>query len=62
MVIEIIDDGVGLLPDFNSTDKRAAVWGTRLMRTIAHGLNAKLEFAKGDPGQIVRLELPRLRT
>lgn len=33
-----------------------------MMRTIAHGLNAKLELAKGDPGQIVRPELPRLRT
>ena len=34
--------------------------GARLMRGIAHDLGAELAFIKGNPGQIVRLELPQI--
>jgi len=30
------------------------------MRGIAHDLGAELAFIKGNPGQIVRLELPQI--
>jgi hypothetical protein len=30
------------------------------MRGIAHDLGAELAFIKGNPGQIVRLELPQM--
>lgn len=58
LLIEIIDDGTGAALNFRAAEKRALGSGARLMRNIAHDLGAVVAFLKGDPGQIVRLELP----
>lgn len=60
LLIEISDDGIGAPLDFAATDRPANGAGARLMRSIAHDLGAQVEFIKGSPGQIVRLELPLL--
>jgi two-component sensor histidine kinase len=60
LLIEIRDDGIGAPLDFAATDRPANGAGARLMRSIAHDLGAQVEFIKGSPGQIVRLELPLL--
>ena len=60
LLIEIRDDGIGAPLDFAAMDRPANGTGARLMRSIARDLGAQVEFIKGSPGQIVRLELPLL--
>jgi two-component sensor histidine kinase len=60
LVVEIIDDGAGTSLDFDAAAPQAIGSGARLMRGIAHDLGAELTFIKGNPGQIVRLELPQI--
>lgn len=58
LLIEITDDGTGAALDFRPSEKGATGSGARLMRNIAHDLGGGVTFLNGDPGQIVRLELP----
>jgi two-component sensor histidine kinase len=58
LLIEIMDDGVGLPSSFRACPKSETGAGARLMLSIAHDLGAYLTFAKRNPGQIVRLEIP----
>jgi hypothetical protein len=60
LLIEIIDDGVGLPSSFRACPKSGTGTGARLMLGIAHDLGAYLTFEKSNPGQIVRLEVPAL--
>ena len=60
LLIEIIDDGAGTLLDLDSPAPRTIGLGARIMRGIAHDLGAELAFINGNPGQIVRLELPQM--
>lgn len=55
LVIEIRDDGSGRPHEFAAKQYGG---GTRLMRTLAYSLNATLEIIDGNPGCIVRCELP----
>lgn len=59
LLVEIIDDGTGAPLHFDAAGKQTTGSGAELMRGIAHDLGAKLTFIKGNPGQIVRLELPQ---
>jgi two-component sensor histidine kinase len=59
-LVEIIDDGAGTSVDVGAPAKQTIGSGARLMRGIAHDLGAELAFIKGNPGQIVRLELPQM--
>jgi two-component sensor histidine kinase len=56
--IEIIDDGIGFPSGFRFTPKSETGAGTRLMFGIAHDLGAELTFENGNPGYIVRLDVP----
>jgi len=58
LLIEIMDDGVGLPSSFRASPKSETGTGARLMLGIAHDLGAYLTFEKSNPGQIVRLEVP----
>lgn len=60
LLVEIIDDGAGTSLDFDTDAPQTIGSGARLMRGIAHDLGAELAFIKGNPGQIVRLELPQI--
>src|SRR6516165_10546512 len=60
LLVEIIDDGAGTPLDLGSPAPRTIGSGARLMRGIAHDLGAELAFINGNPGQIVRLELPQM--
>jgi two-component sensor histidine kinase len=60
LLVEIIDDGAGTSLDFDAAAPQTIGSGARLMRGIAHDLGAELAFIKGNPGQIVRLELPQI--
>jgi two-component sensor histidine kinase len=60
LLVEIIDDGAGTSADVDAPAKQTIGSGARLMRGIAHDLGAELAFIKGNPGQIVRLELPQM--
>lgn len=60
LLVEIIDDGAGTSLDLDADAPQTIGSGARLMRGIAHDLGAELAFIKGNPGQIVRLELPQL--
>jgi two-component sensor histidine kinase len=55
IIVEISDDGVGLPAGLDSMRGGS---GIRLMRGLADQLNARLEFANGNPGCAVRIELP----
>jgi len=58
LVIEIKDDGLALPPDFVNKVTHDGGRGINLMRTLAHSLNARLEILNGQPGTIVRFEVP----
>jgi two-component sensor histidine kinase len=60
LLVEIIDDGVGTSSDFDPASAQTIGSGAKLMRGIAQDLGAELAFIKGNPGQIVRLELPQI--
>jgi two-component sensor histidine kinase len=60
LLVEIIDDGAGTSLDVDAPALQRIGSGARLMRGIAHDLGAELAFIKGNPGQIVRLELPQM--
>ncbi len=60
LLVEIIDDGAGTSLDVDAPALRRIGSGARLMRGIAHDVGAELAFIKGNPGQIVRLELPQM--
>jgi two-component sensor histidine kinase len=60
LLVEIIDDGAGMSLDFGADPPQPIGSGAKLMRGIAHDLGAELAFIKGNPGQIVRLELPQI--
>jgi len=60
LLVEIIDDGAGTPLDLGSPAPRTIGSGAKLMRGIAHDLGAELAFINGNPGQIVRLELPQM--
>jgi len=60
LLVEIIDDGAGTCADVDAPAPQKIGSGARLMRGIAHDLGAELAFIKGNPGQIVRLELPQM--
>jgi two-component sensor histidine kinase len=60
LLVEIIDDGAGMSLDVDAPALQRIGSGARLMRGIAHDLGAELAFIKGNPGQIVRLELPQM--
>ena len=58
LLIEIMDDGVGLPSSLRASPQSEPGAGARLMLSIAHDLGAYLTFEKSNPGQIVRLEVP----
>jgi len=58
LAIEIKDDGEGRPPDFVNGGTQKGGLGVGLMRTLAHSLNARLEIFDGQPGYIVRFEVP----
>jgi two-component sensor histidine kinase len=60
LLVEIIDDGAGTSLDCDAAAPQTIGSGARLMRGIAQDLGAELAFIKGNPGQIVRLELPQI--
>jgi two-component sensor histidine kinase len=62
LLIEIVDDGVGLSPGFRACPKGNTGAGARLMSGIARDLGAYLTFENNNPGQIVRLEVPLTKT
>lgn len=58
LLIEIEDDGVPWPHLLAGHAMSTGGAGTRLMRTLAHSLDAELEFADANPGYAVRIDLP----
>jgi len=58
LVIEIKDDGSGRPLDFVNKATQNGGTGISLMQTLARSLSAHLEIFDGQPGYIVRLEVP----
>jgi two-component sensor histidine kinase len=58
LVVEIKGAGGGRPREFQAKGSQYRGTGTDLMRTLARSLNANLEIIDGDPGRLIRLELP----
>jgi two-component sensor histidine kinase len=56
LVIEVVDDGVGLPEGFDTKNGKSN--GFRVMRAAADQLHGRLAFEQGPIGLCVRLELP----
>jgi two-component system, sensor histidine kinase PdtaS len=58
VVVEIIDNGMGLPADLLPMQAMGSGLGMRLMRGLARDLQGELSFIDVDPGHVVRLTLP----
>jgi two-component sensor histidine kinase len=58
VIVEIMDDGMGLAADVNPISAKGSGLGMRLMRGLARDLQGELVFVNDDPGHIVRLTVP----
>ena len=58
LIVEIMDDGMGLAADVNPISTQGSGLGMRLMRGLARDLQGELVFVNDDPGHIVRLTVP----
>jgi two-component sensor histidine kinase len=58
LVVEIMDDGMGLAADVNPMSAKGSGLGMRLMHGLARDLDGELVFVNDHPGHIVRLTVP----
>jgi len=58
LIVEIMDDGMGLAADVNPISAKGSGLGMHLMRGLARDLQGELVFVNDDPGHIVRLTVP----
>jgi two-component sensor histidine kinase len=58
LIVQIMDDGMGLVANINPMGAKDSGLGMRLMRGLARDLQGELVFVNDDPGHIVRLTVP----